>query len=160
LEKGDRLRAAGQEIKALEENFMKSFKPYTPSRASLPLRTSRSIKKGPLKSLSRPSQKGGRNNTGMIMVRHQGGRAQAGVSPDDFRRDKLGVPGKVVSIEYDPNRSARIALIHYADGDKRYICQPEGLKAGDAVMAGPDADIHIGNALPLHRVPKERWSTI
>src|SRR5262249_33500937 len=72
----------------------------------------------------------------------------------DFKRDKPGVPGKVAALEYDPNRSARIALIHYADGDKRYILQPEGLKVGDKVQSGPQSDIKIGNALPLDRIPE------
>src|SRR5262249_8794978 len=93
------------------------------------------------------------NNSGMIIVRHQGGGHKQAYRQIDFNRDKIGVPGKVVTIEYDPNRSSRIALIHYADGDKRYILQPEGLKVGDTVAAGPDVDIRIGNALPLHRIP-------
>jgi len=90
----------------------------------------------------------------MIMVRHQGGGHKRSYRLVDFRRDKLEVPGKVVAIEYDPNRSARIALVQYADGEKRYILQPEGLKVGDAISAGPNADIKIGNALPLHRIPE------
>jgi large subunit ribosomal protein L2 len=135
---------------------MKSFKPYTPSRRFITVEDFSGLsKREPLKSLVVPKRrKAGRNNTGMIMVRHQGGGHKRAYRLVDFRRDKVGVPGKVVSIEYDPNRSARIALVHYADGDKRYILQPEGLKVGDAITAGPEADIRIGNALPLHRIPE------
>ena len=135
---------------------MKSFKPYTPSRRFITVEDFSGLSKtGPLKSLVTGKRKSaGRNNSGMIMVRHQGGGHKQAYRQIDFRRDKTGVPGKVVSIEYDPNRSARIALINYADGDKRYILQPEGLKIGDSVVAGPEADIKVGNALPLHRIPE------
>ena len=88
------------------------------------------------------------------MVRHQGGGHKQAYRQIDFKRDKIGVPGKIASIEYDPNRSSRIALVFYADGENRYILQPEGLKVGDTVMAGPDAEIHVGNALPLHKIPE------
>src|ERR1035438_421964 len=97
---------------------------------------------------------GGRSNTGRMNVRHQGGGHKQQIRLIDFKRNKFGVPGKVASIEYDPNRSARIALIFYTDGEKRYILQPEGLKVGDAVISGPEADIKIGNALPLDRIPE------
>src|SRR5438552_47848 len=116
---------------------MKSFKPYTPSRRFITVEDFSGLSKAdPQKSLvSSTRKKAGRNNTGMIMVRHQGGGHKRAYRQIDFRRDKLGVPGKVMSIEYDPNRSARIALIFYADGDKRYILQPEGLKTGDRVVS-------------------------
>jgi large subunit ribosomal protein L2 len=135
---------------------MKSFKPYTPSRRFITVEDFSNLSKvDPEKSLVRGIRKSsGRNNTGMIMVRHQGGGHKRAYRQIDFNRNKLGVPGKVATIEYDPNRSARIALIHYADGDKRYILQPEGLKVGDTISAGPEADIRVGNALPLNRIPE------
>ena len=135
---------------------MKSYKPYTPSRRFITVEDFSGLsKKGPEKTLTIGKRKrSGRNNSGMIMVRHQGGGHRQAYRLIDFKRDKTGVPGKVASIEYDPNRSSRIALVLYADGEKRYILQPEGLKAGDTVMAGPDADIRIGNALPLHKIPE------
>jgi large subunit ribosomal protein L2 len=95
----------------------------------------------------------GRNNQGRITTRHRGGGAKRAYRLIDFKRNKLGVPGKVAAIEYDPNRSARIALLHYLDGEKRYIIAPVGLKVGDRVMAGPEADIKPGNALPLKNIP-------
>jgi large subunit ribosomal protein L2 len=95
----------------------------------------------------------GRNNQGKITTRHRGGGAKRAYRLIDFKRNKLGVPAKVAAIEYDPNRSARIALLHYLDGEKRYILAPVGLKVGDRVMAGPDADIRPGNALPLRNIP-------
>ncbi len=108
----------------------------------------------PEKSLVKPLKKrAGRNSQGRITVRHRGGGAKRRLRVIDFKRDKLGVPGKVASIEYDPNRSARIALIHYADGDKRYILAPIGLKVGDTVKAGEGAEIRPGNALPMNRIP-------
>jgi large subunit ribosomal protein L2 len=135
---------------------VKAFKPYTPSRRFVTVEDfSQLAKKEPEKSLLRPlRKKAGRNNFGLLVVRHQGGGHKRAYRVIDFKRDKAGVPGKVVAIEYDPNRSARIALIHYADGEKRYILQPEGLKAGDTVQAGPEADIKLGNALPLDRIPE------
>jgi large subunit ribosomal protein L2 len=99
-------------------------------------------------------KKGGRNNWGLLVVRHQGGGHKRAFRDIDFKRNKPGVPGKVMAIEYDPNRSARIALIYYRDGEKRYILQPEGLKVGDTIQSGPEADIKIGNALPLDRIPE------
>ena len=99
-------------------------------------------------------KKAGRNNFGLLVVRHQGGGHKRAYRTIDFKREKFGVPGKVAALEYDPNRSARIALIHYADGDKRYILQPEGLKVGDTIQSGPEADIKVGNALPLDRIPE------
>jgi large subunit ribosomal protein L2 len=109
----------------------------------------------PEKSLVRTLKRtGGRNNTGMIMVRHQGGGAKRAYRVVDFKRDKFGIPGKVMTIEYDPNRSARICLVNYADGEKRYIIHPVGLNVGDTILSGPDVDIKIGNALPLSKIPE------
>jgi len=108
----------------------------------------------PEKSLLLPLKKrAGRNNRGKITVRHRGGGAKRRLRIIDFRRDKAGVPGRVAAIEYDPNRSARIALIFYADGDKRYILAPVGLNVGDTVMSGDKADIKPGNAMPLANMP-------
>lgn len=108
----------------------------------------------PEKSLLEPlKKKGGRNNQGKMTVRHQGGGHKRKYRVIDFKRNKDGVPGRVATIEYDPNRSANIALIHYKDGEKRYILAPKGLKVGMEVNAGPDADIQVGNALPLKNIP-------
>lgn len=98
-------------------------------------------------------KKAGRNNQGRITVRHRGGGAKRKLRLIDYKRDKFGVPGRVVAIEYDPNRSARIALIYYADGEKRYILAPIGLNVGDTIKSGEDAEIRPGNTLPLRRLP-------
>ncbi len=111
-------------------------------------------KKKPEKSLLMPlKRKAGRSNQGRISVRHRGGGAKRMLRIIDFKRDKLGIRGEVAAVEYDPNRSARIALINYVDGEKRYILVPLGLKVGDAVMAGEKAEIKVGNALPLRLIP-------
>ena len=108
----------------------------------------------PEKSLLEPlPKKAGRNNQGRITTRHQGGGVKRRYRRIDFKRNKDGVPAKVATIEYDPNRSARIALLHYADGEKRYILCPKGLKVGDTVLSGTGADIKPGNALPLSDIP-------
>ena len=108
----------------------------------------------PEKSLLEPLPvKGGRNNSGTITVRHQGGRVKRQYRVIDFKHNKDGVPAKVATIEYDPNRSARIALLHYVDGEKRYILAPKGLKVGDVVTSGVGSDIKPGNALPLSEIP-------
>ncbi len=108
----------------------------------------------PEKSLVVPlKKKAGRNNRGVITVRHRGGGNKRKLRIIDFKRDKINVPGKVASIEYDPNRSARIALIYYADGEKRYILAPLGIKVGDVVQAGENVEIKPGNALPLESIP-------
>ncbi len=135
---------------------MKFYKPYTPSRRFISVEDfSNLTKKEPEKSLVRGMRrKAGRNNFGLLVVRHQGGGHKRAYRTIDFRREKFGVPGKVVALEYDPNRSSRIALIYYADGEKRYIIQPEGLKVGDTIQSGPEADIRVGNALPLERIPE------
>ena len=135
---------------------MKSFKPYTPSRRFITVEDFSGLtKKAPEKGLTHGMRKkGGRNNWGLLVVRHQGGGHKRAFRDIDFKRNKFGIPGKVVAIEYDPNRSARIALIYYKDGEKRYILQPEGLKVGDTILSGPEADIKVGNALPLDRIPE------
>ncbi|QBK24934.1 50S ribosomal protein L2 [Ureibacillus thermophilus] len=108
----------------------------------------------PEKSLLAPlKRKAGRNNQGKITVRHHGGGHKRQYRIIDFKRDKDGIPGRVATIEYDPNRSANIALINYADGEKRYIIAPKGLKVGQEIISGPDADIKVGNALPLANIP-------
>ena len=134
---------------------IKQYKPTSPGRRGASGYTFDEItKKRPEKSLLAPlSKKAGRNNQGRISVRHRGGGHKRRLRVIDFKRDKTGVPGKVASIEYDPNRSARIALIYYADGEKRYIIWPVGLVVGDTVMAGPEAEIKPGNALPLRNIP-------
>ncbi|MER3451948.1 MAG: 50S ribosomal protein L2, partial [Thermus sp.] len=135
---------------------VKKFKPYTPSRRFMTVADFSEITKTePEKSLVKPLKKtGGRNNQGRITVRFRGGGHKRLYRIIDFRRwDKVGIPAKVAAIEYDPNRSARIALLHYKDGEKRYILAPEGLKVGMEVVAGPDAPIQAGNALPLRFIP-------
>ncbi len=134
---------------------IKVYKPTSPGRRGMSVLTFEEITKTePERSLLAPrKQKAGRNNQGRITVRHRGGGHKRRYRIIDFKRDKWGVPGKVVSIEYDPNRSARIALIAYADGEKRYIIAPLGLQVGDTVMAGPGAEIRVGNALPLGDIP-------
>ena len=99
------------------------------------------------------TKSGGRNNHGRITARHRGGGHKRQYRLIDFNRDKQGIPAKVFSIEYDPNRTSRIALLHYSDGEKRYILAPEGLKVGDKVISGPGSDITVGNALPLKEMP-------
>jgi len=134
---------------------IRQYKPTSPGRRGATGYTFEEItKKRPEKSLMVPARrKGGRNSQGRVTVRHRGGGAKRMLRVIDFKRDKVAVPGKVAAIEYDPNRSARIALIHYADGEKRYILWPVGLKVGDTVMAGPEAEIRPGNALPLKSIP-------
>ena len=135
---------------------IKSYKPYTPSRRGMTSADfSELTTKTPEKSLiNKATRKGGRNNTGMIMVRHQGGGHKRAFRLIDFKRDKAGVPAKVATIEYDPNRTARICLLHYADGDKRYILHPAGLKVGDVVTSGPNAENKGRHALPLKNIPE------
>ena len=134
---------------------LKTRKPITPGQRGLVLQTTDDITtRKPKKSLLRPLKKtGGRNGQGRITVRHRGGGHKRRYRVIDFKRDKFGVPGEVTTIEYDPNRSSRIALIKYPDGDWRYIVAPNGLKVGDTVQSGPDAPIRTGNALPLKAIP-------
>jgi large subunit ribosomal protein L2 len=134
---------------------IKSYKPTSPGRRFTTTPAFDEITKDkPEKSLIVPvKRKGGRNNNGRITTRHQGGGHKRMYRIIDFKRNKDGVPGRVASIEYDPNRSCRIALIVYADGEKRYILAPNKLKVGGQVESGPGADIKVGNALPLRNIP-------
>ncbi len=134
---------------------LKTYRPTSPGLRGMVSPSFEEITKTvPEKSLLVPlKKKAGRNNRGVITVRHRGGGAKRMLRIIDFKRDKLGVPGKVASIEYDPNRSARIALVHYADGEKRYIIAPLGLNVGDVIMSGEGAEIKPGNALPLGSIP-------
>jgi len=133
---------------------IKQYKPTSPGRrfqaASDFAEITRDV---PEKSLLRTMRKrGGRNNYGRVTAWHRGGGHKRRYRLIDFRRDKFGVPGKVFSVEYDPNRSARIALIHYVDGDKRYILAPKGLNVGDSIESGPSAEMRVGNALPIEKI--------
>ncbi len=134
---------------------LKKYKPTSPGRRFQTVADFTEVTTStPEKSLLEPLPKnGGRNNNGRITTRHQGGGHKRRYRKIDFKRNKDGVPAKVATIEYDPNRSARIALLHYADGEKRYILAPEKLSVGDTVVSGPDADIKPGNALPLENIP-------
>ncbi|HLZ61043.1 MAG TPA: 50S ribosomal protein L2 [Ktedonosporobacter sp.] len=134
---------------------IRQYRPTSPGRRGMSVSTFEEITKTrPEKSLTvKLNRKAGRNNQGKITTRHRGGGAKRAYRLIDFKRNKLGVPAKVAAIEYDPNRSARIALLHYVDGEKRYILAPVGLKVGDRVVAGPEADIRVGNALPLKNIP-------
>ncbi len=131
------------------------YKPTSPGRRGMSGYDFSEITKGePEKSLTEPLKKtGGRNSQGRITVRHRGGGHKRRYRVMDFRRDKDGIPARVAAIEYDPNRTARIALLHYADGEKRYILCPKGVQVGDVLRSGPDAEIRPGNALPLERIP-------
>jgi large subunit ribosomal protein L2 len=134
---------------------IKSYRPTTPTRRFQTVVSREDItKEHPEKSLLEPKKRtGGRNSEGHVTSRFIGGGHKQAYRLVDFKRDKAGIPAVVAAIEYDPNRSARIALLHYADGEKRYIVQPDGLKVGMKVMSGPTADILIGNALPLKNMP-------
>jgi len=134
---------------------IKVYKPTSPGRRGMSGHTFEEITRSePEKSLLRPlKKKAGRNNLGRLTVRHHGGGHKRRYRLIDFNRDKIGIPARVASIEYDPNRTARIALLVYADGEKRYILAPLGLQVGDALMSGPDAEIRPGNALPLVNMP-------
>ena len=134
---------------------IKRYKPYTPSRRHMTVSAFDEITKStPEKSLVVHIKKNsGRNNQGKITVRHKGGGAKLKYRMVDFKRNKDGIPAKVVGIEYDPNRTANIALIVYADGTKSYILAPVGLKVGDTVMNGLEAEVRVGNALPMRAIP-------
>ena len=134
---------------------IKNYKPTTPGRRKMSTLVNETITKStPEKSLTVTIKKqGGRNNQGKITVRHHGGGAKRKYRIIDFKRNKLNVPGTVASIEYDPNRTANIALINYADGEKRYIIAPKGLTVGMKISAGADSDIKVGNALPIMSIP-------
>ena len=134
---------------------VRKYKPTSPGRRFMSTASFEEVTTSkPERSLLEPlKNNAGRNNQGKITTRHRGGDGRRTYRRIDFRRDKLGVPGKVATIEYDPNRTAHIALVHYRDGDKRYILAPLGLKVGDQIMSGPDAPVRVGNALPLARIP-------
>src|SRR2546429_7598392 len=134
---------------------VRKYKPTTPGRRGASVSSFQEITRGtPEKSLTRRlPRKAGRNTYGRITARHQGGGHKRQYRLIDFRRNKDGVPAKVAAIEYDPNRTSYIALLHYADGEKRYILAPNRLRVGATVMSGEDADIQVGNSLPLRRIP-------
>lgn len=134
---------------------IKVYKPTSPGRRGMTGHTFEEITaEEPEKSLVAPWKRGGgRNAQGRTTIRYRGGGHKRQYRILDFKRDKVGIPARVASIEYDPNRSARIALLNYADGEKRYIVAPLGLMVGDTVMSGPQSDIRVGNTLPLHAIP-------
>jgi large subunit ribosomal protein L2 len=134
---------------------IKRYKPTSPGRRGMSVSTFEEVTKfEPEKSLLEPRRRtGGRNNQGRITARHRGGGTYHHYRRIDFKRNKRGIPATVVGIEYDPNRSAHIALLEYRDGEKRYILAPLGLQVGDTVMSGPTAEIRVGNALPLRNIP-------
>jgi large subunit ribosomal protein L2 len=134
---------------------LKTYRPISPAmRGKIGASFEEITKSTPEKSLLLPiKRKAGRNSRGVVTARHRGGGAKRRLRIIDFKRDKLGVPGKVAAIEYDPNRSARIALIHYVDGDKRYMLAPLGLSVGQTIEAGSNAEIKPGNTLPLSLIP-------
>ncbi|CCF82281.1 50S ribosomal protein L2 [Nitrolancea hollandica] len=134
---------------------VRKYKPTSPGRRNMTVSTFSEITKTePEKSLIEPLKKhAGRNNAGRLTTRHRGGGSKRYYRRIDFRRDKFGIPAKVAAIEYDPNRSARIALLHYTDGEKRYIVAPLGLKVGDIVQSGTGSPIRVGNAMPLSEIP-------
>jgi large subunit ribosomal protein L2 len=134
---------------------VKKYKPTTPGRRDMTGYTFEEITKStPERSLIIPlRKKGGRNAHGRVTVRHRGGGHRRFIRIVDFKRDKVGVPARVAAIEYDPNRTARLALLFYADGAKRYIIAPLGVKVGDTLMSGPEAEIRAGNSLPISNIP-------
>src|SRR5438132_9636727 len=134
---------------------MKSYKPTTPGRrAQTHLGFEEITKTRPEKALTKGKPKtGGRGSTGRVTSRFIGGGHKQKYRDIDFKRDKHNIPARVAAIEYDPNRTARIALLHYVDGEKRYILAPDGLAVGSTITAGPEADILVGNALPLSNIP-------
>jgi len=134
---------------------VKQYRPTSPGRRGMTGATFEEItKKEPEKSLiTALRKKAGRNNSGRLTVRHQGGGSKRHLRILDFKRDKIGIPGRVAAIEYDPNRTARIALIYYVDGEKRYILAPLGLNVGDTILSGPEAEVRPGNNLPMKLMP-------
>ena len=134
---------------------VKKYKPTSPSRRGMTSYTFEEITKSkPERALVKPLRKrGGRNTYGRITVRHRGGGHKRNFRVVDFKRDKHGIPAKVAAVEYDPNRSARLALLYYTDGEKRYIIAPLDVRVGDTLLAGPDAEIFPGNALPISNIP-------
>src|SRR5438552_13846710 len=134
---------------------IKTYRPYTETRRFQTGLTFEEITTStPHKPLLEPKTRiSGRNNLGQLTIWHRGGGHKRHYRTIDFKREKIGIPARVATVEYDPNRSAFISLLHYADGEKRYILYPLGLKVGDKVVSGPDADIVVGNALPLKNIP-------
>lgn len=134
---------------------IKNYKPTSPGRRNMSVASFEGLTKTkPERSLLAPlTQKGGRNNKGRLTVRHRGGGHKRRYRIIDFRRDKFDVAGRIATIEYDPNRSARIALVVYEDGERRYILAPAGIRVGDTVMSGPNAEVSTGNALPIRAIP-------
>ncbi len=133
---------------------VKVYKPTSPGRRGMTGYTFGEItRRGPERSLLEPLRKTGGRSRGRVSVRRRGGGHKRRYRQIDFKRDKVGVPGRVSSVEYDPNRSARIALVVYADGEKRYMVAPVGLRVGDTVTSGPDSEIRVGNALPIRSIP-------
>jgi large subunit ribosomal protein L2 len=134
---------------------IKKYKPTSPGRRSMSVSTFEEVTKvAPEKSLLQPQKsKAGRNAQGRLTVRHQGGGHKQQYRIIDFKRNKFGIPARIAAIEYDPNRTANIALLFYADGEKRYIIAPLGLKVGDTVTSGPQSEIRVGNAMPLRNIP-------
>jgi large subunit ribosomal protein L2 len=134
---------------------VKKYKPTTPGQRGMTTYTFEEITRStPERSLIAPLRRhGGRNSYGRVTVHHRGGGHRRQMRMLDYRRDKHGIPGVVASIEYDPNRTARVALLHYADGEKRYILAPIDLKVGDSLMSGPGAEIRVGNCLPISNIP-------
>ncbi|WP_198805408.1 50S ribosomal protein L2 [Leptolyngbya sp. BL0902] len=134
---------------------IRSYRPYTPGTRERTVSEFAEITRSePEKSLTRSKHRPkGRNNRGVITCRHRGGGHKRLYRVIDFRRDKVGVPAKVASVEYDPNRNARICLLHYEDGEKRYILAPAGLTVGSTVVSGPESPLEVGNALPLYKIP-------
>jgi len=134
---------------------VKKYKPTTPGRRGMSVSTFEEITKTtPEKKLIEPLKKhSGRNNQGRVTVRHRGGGHKRMYRLIDFKRNKIGVAAKVVAIEYDPNRTSRIALVQYEGGERRYILHPVGLQVGDTIMSGPEAELRVGNALPLRNIP-------
>jgi len=134
---------------------VKKYKPTTPGQRGMTTYTFEEITRStPERSLIAPLRRhGGRNSYGRVTVRHRGGGHRRQMRLLDFRRDKHGIPAVVATVEYDPNRTARVALLHYADGEKRYILAPIDLKVGDSLMSGPAAEIRVGNCLPISNIP-------
>ncbi|MEK6620070.1 MAG: 50S ribosomal protein L2, partial [Chloroflexota bacterium] len=134
---------------------LKKYKPYTPVQRFRQSATFEEItKKDPEKALTEPTKRSaGRNAQGRVTTRHRGGGEKRRYRRVDFKRDKDGVPARVAAVEYDPNRSARLALLVYKDGEKRYILAPNELKVGDSVVSGPDAEARVGNAMPIANIP-------
>jgi large subunit ribosomal protein L2 len=134
---------------------IKSYNPTTPGRRYRQILDGSELSGGPIEKslLTSIRKKGGRNNRGRVTVRHRGGGSKRAYRIIDYKRDKHQIPARVASIQYDPNRSANIALLHYADGEKRYILAPHGLQVNDQIVSGPQAEVKVGNAMPIDNIP-------